>query len=102
MADLLTIQQVQHVAKLARLRLSDSQVQEYRVQLSSVLEHIAKLNELDTSNVEPLAHPTGEHTRLDADEVGPTLPIEALAINAPAIKDRYIAVPKVLGEGGGA
>ena len=101
MPEPLTIEQVRHVAKLARLRLSEAQLQQYRTQLSNVLEYVAKLDELDLDGVEPLAHPTELTNRLDDDEVRPSMPLEALLRNAPAVEDRYLAVPKVLEDGGG-
>jgi aspartyl-tRNA(Asn)/glutamyl-tRNA(Gln) amidotransferase subunit C len=96
----LTIEQVRHVAKLSRLRLSDSQLEQYRVQMTAVLLHVSKLNELDVTGVVPLAHPTEITNRIEADEVGPTMPIEALLRNAPGVEDCYIAVPKVLTDEG--
>jgi len=101
MPEPLSTQQVRHVAKLARLRLSDEQLELYRGQLSSVLEHIAKLSELDVAGIEPMAHPTEMTNRLDEDEVSPPMPIEDLLRNAPAVEDRYLAVPKVLADAGG-
>src|SRR5262245_4637639 len=78
MAEPLTAQQVRHVAKLARLRLSDGQVEQYRTQLSSILQYVAKLDELDLEGVEPLAHPTELTNRLDDDEVRDSMPLEDL------------------------
>ena len=101
MAEPLTTQQVKHVAKLARLRLSEAQVEQYRTQLSSILQYVAKLDELDLEGVEPLAHPTELTNRLDEDVVRESMPLEALLRNAPAIEDRYLAVPKVLEDTGG-
>lgn len=103
MPEPLKLDEVRHVAKLARLRLTDAELEEYRVQLSSVLDHIALLNELDVTDVEPMARPTDAANRFDEDEVKPAMPIEQLLANAPAVEDVYIAVPKVLGgDGGGA
>lgn len=90
--------EVAHVAKLARLKLDERQLEQYRVQLSSVLTHIAKLKELDVTDVEPLAHPTELVNRLDEDETGPALSIEQALLNAPAVEDCFLAVPKVLDE----
>jgi aspartyl-tRNA(Asn)/glutamyl-tRNA(Gln) amidotransferase subunit C len=95
---LLSRQEVAHVAKLARLKLNDQQLEQYRVQLSSVLTHIAKLKELDVTGVEPLAHPTELINRLDVDDVGGAMPVEQFLMNAPAVEDRFLAVPKVLDE----
>src|SRR5688572_8955253 len=63
----LTLEQVQHVAKLARLKLSPQQLEQYRSQLSTVLEYVAKLNELDVRDVEPMAHPTDIMNRTEDD-----------------------------------
>jgi aspartyl-tRNA(Asn)/glutamyl-tRNA(Gln) amidotransferase subunit C len=101
MPEPLTTQQVKHVAKLARLRLNDAQIEQYRTQLSSILSYVAKLDELDLENVEPLAHPTELTNRLDDDVVAPSMPLENLLRNAPAVEDRYLAVPKVLEDTGG-
>lgn len=94
----MSLEQVRHVAKLARLRLSESQLQQYQTQLSTVLEHIAKLQELDVDGVEPMAHPTDLTNRLDDDEPATPLPLEDVLRNAPAVQDRFVAVPKVLEE----
>ena len=56
MSDKITEQQVRHVAKLARLKITDEQVKTFTPQLNAILTYIAQLEQLDTSNVEPLAH----------------------------------------------
>lgn len=102
MPDSLTLDEVRHVAKLARLRLTDVDVEQYREQLVSVLEHIDRLNELDLEDVEPMARPHDAVNRFDSDDVQQSMPIEQLLANAPAVQDRYLAVPKVLGGDGGS
>lgn len=105
MPDPLTMDEVRHVAKLARLSLSEAQLESYRTQLSAVLDHVAMLGRLDLEGVEPMTRPTPpDHAmsvnRLDDDTVEPSMPIEMLLHNAPQgaiVADRYIAVPKVLG-----
>ena len=92
----LSLSEVAHVAKLARLKLDDRQLEQYRVQLSTVLAHIAKLKELDVTGVEPLAHPTELVNRLDDDVIATALSIEQVLVNAPAVEDHFLAVPKVL------
>ena len=96
MAERLTIDEVRHVAKLARLRLTDQQLQRYRDQLSTVLGHIAKISELDVENVEPLTHPSALNTRLDQDKVGESLPVETVLELAPSTELDFLSVPKVL------
>lgn len=94
----LSREQVRHIAKLARLRLSESQIDEYQAQLATILDHVAQLNAIDVTGVEPMAHPISNTNRLDEDDVSPSMPIESLLMNAPALEDRYLAVPKVLDE----
>jgi aspartyl-tRNA(Asn)/glutamyl-tRNA(Gln) amidotransferase subunit C len=98
----LTTQEVLHVAKLSRLAVDEGTVDRMRTQLSSILGHIAKLQALPTEGVEPMAHPMKIVNRLGADEPKACMPVEELLKNAPAVEDRYLAVPKVLGDGGGA
>jgi aspartyl/glutamyl-tRNA(Asn/Gln) amidotransferase C subunit len=90
---------VRHVAKLARLRLTDEQVVRYQGQLESILGHISKLNAVDVGDVEPMAHPMPLNNRLAEDVPVQPMPVEALLRNAPAVEGRFLAVPKVLGEG---
>ena len=93
----LTTDQVLHVARLARLELTDDQVASYRRQLSDVLDHVATLSGVDVQGVEPMAHPIEMTNRLAEDVPEPSMPIAALLSNAPAVQGSYLAVPKVLG-----
>jgi aspartyl-tRNA(Asn)/glutamyl-tRNA(Gln) amidotransferase subunit C len=102
MPEPLSASQVEHVARLCRLRLSVEQVELYRAQISSILEHIAKLQELDVTGVEPMAHPLEMTNRLDPDEPAQPMPVADLLRNAPAAEGNFLAVPKVLADGGGA
>ena len=101
MPEPLTRPAVEHVAKLARLALDDETIELYRRQLSTVLDHIAMLQRLDVEGVEPMAHPLDVTNRLAEDEPGSAMPLDALLDNAPAREGRYLAVPKVLEDGGG-
>lgn len=85
------------VASLARLALSDAQVEQYRVQLSAVLGYMEQLRALDVSGVEAMSHPVHAANRLAPDEPGATLPTEALMAMAPATMPPFLSVPKVLG-----
>jgi aspartyl-tRNA(Asn)/glutamyl-tRNA(Gln) amidotransferase subunit C len=102
MAEALTDADIKKIAKLSRLSLSDSQVGAVRSQLSSILGHIAQLQAVPVEGVEPMAHPLRIVNRLDNDEPKATMPVEDFLKNAPAVEDRFLAVPKVLGDGGGA
>jgi aspartyl-tRNA(Asn)/glutamyl-tRNA(Gln) amidotransferase subunit C len=98
----LTADQVRHVAKLARLRPSEAEIERYRADLSSILGYVAMLQEVDVSAAEALAHPLDLHSRMEADEVVNPMDRAALERIAPMMEGRFIAVPKVLGDGGGA
>ncbi len=97
MAQRLSLDEVRHVAKLARLKLSQEQLQQYSRELSTILEHIAKLGELDVKDVQPMAQPHDLTNRLDEDEVTEPMPIDQVLALAPAIEEQFLAVPKVLG-----
>lgn len=85
------------MARLARLHLDDATIESYRTQLASVLTHIARLGNVDTAGVDPMAHPLDTVNRLDDDEPGPVLTVDQVLMNAPAREGDFIAVPKVLG-----
>lgn len=91
----LTLKEVEHIAMLARLKLSSGQLEHYRGQLSSILDHIAKLQELDTSNVPPTTGGGLTSMTLRADEPRPGLDIETLLKNAPDVDDGQFKVPPV-------
>lgn len=95
----LSTETVAHVAKLARLALPPERIDTYRKQLAGVLTHVAKLNAIDVTGVEPMAYPFESSNRLAEDEIAPSMPIEELLMNAPAVEGRYLAVPKVLADG---
>ena len=63
-----------------------------------MLDHLAKLNELDVTDVEPMAHPTDLTNRIEDDVPMNAIPIDDLLRNAPAVEDHFLAVPKVLDE----
>jgi aspartyl-tRNA(Asn)/glutamyl-tRNA(Gln) amidotransferase subunit C len=98
MAEELSLEQVRHVARLARLRLSDAELETYRAQLAEVIAHLDTIAELDVRGVEPMAHPLDIANRLDDDVVRSSMPLDDLHRNAPAVEDRFLAVPKVFGD----
>lgn len=89
---------VEKVSLLARLRLSDDELETMTAQLAQVLGYIAQLDELDTSGVEPLAHPLDLFNVLVEDEVMPSLPRAKVLANAPKSDDEFFLVPAVLGD----
>jgi aspartyl-tRNA(Asn)/glutamyl-tRNA(Gln) amidotransferase subunit C len=92
----LSSDQVRHVARLARLRLSNDQIEQFRAELSSVLDHVASLDEVDVTGVQPLSSPHDLAQRLAEDVIQESLPVETVLRAAPAVEDSFIAVPKVL------
>ncbi len=93
-------EQVLHVARLARLRLADDEVEPMARELSGVLEHIAKIGELDLDGVPPTAHVIEVSGRLRADEPEPCLPHAVALAQAPAARDGGFFVPAVRGSKG--
>ena len=91
----LTAQEVQHIAKLARLELTAEQQELYREQLSAILDYIARLRELDTTDVPPTAGGGLTQMTLRPDESRPSLPTEVLLGNAPEREDDQFKIPPV-------
>jgi aspartyl-tRNA(Asn)/glutamyl-tRNA(Gln) amidotransferase subunit C len=91
----LTIQEVEYIAKLARLALTDEQKECYRGQLSAILDHVAKLQELDTRDVPPTTGGALTEMPLRADEARPGLSSKALFANAPEKDGDQFKVPPV-------
>jgi aspartyl-tRNA(Asn)/glutamyl-tRNA(Gln) amidotransferase subunit C len=94
----LTRDDVVHVARLARLALSEEEVEQFTVQLGAVLEHFASVAALDTSGVPPTSHPIPLANVLRADERAPTLSPDVVLAMAPAEEDGRFRVPRILGE----
>jgi aspartyl-tRNA(Asn)/glutamyl-tRNA(Gln) amidotransferase subunit C len=91
----LTIEEVQHIARLARLQLTAQQQDLYREQLSAILDYIARLRELDTTDVPPTAGGGLSQMPLRADEARPGLPTARLLENAPDTEDDQFKIPPV-------
>lgn len=91
----LSQQEVEHIAKLARLELSEEQKELYREQLSAILDYISKLRELDTKDVPPTAGGGLTQTTLRVDEAHPGLATDELLTNAPETEDKQFKIPPV-------
>ncbi len=91
----LTPQEIDHIARLARLQLTDAQKELYREQLSQILDYIAKLRELDTANVPPTAGGGLTRIELRPDTSRPSLPTDILLENAPEAEADQFKVPPV-------
>jgi aspartyl-tRNA(Asn)/glutamyl-tRNA(Gln) amidotransferase subunit C len=86
-------EQVLHVARLARLQLSDDEVDSMVGELSNILEHIERISELDLEGVPPTSHVVEVANALRADEPRPSLPREVILAAAPAHTDEGFLVP---------
>lgn len=88
--------EVRYVANLARLQLSEEDVKNLAVDMNKILGYMDLLNELDTSQVEPLEHVIEMDSRLRKDEAKPTISHEDALKNAPDADSDYFRVPKVI------
>jgi len=91
----ITREQVLHVAKLARLELSEEELERMREQLSAILDAVGKVAELDLEGVEPTAHPLDLVNVLADDVPRPCLSREEALANAPGPEDGFFGVPAV-------
>ena len=99
---MLTPEEVRHVAMLARLGLSDREIEQMRVQLLDVLAYVDQLQKVDTSAIEPTAQVLAQANVMRQDVPRPSWPPEDILSNAPATMDQFFMIPAVLEEGRGA
>lgn len=93
---MITRDEVLHIAKLAKLKLSEDEVELFQEQLGRILEYFKQLEKLDTEHVPPMKHILGMHTVLRPDEPRPSVSAEEALKNAPKRRDNYFVVPKVV------
>ena len=94
--EILSAQDVKHIARLAALRIDDSEVETMRSQLSDILAHFQTLAELDTDGVPPTGHTTDSHSVMRADEEMPPLERERTLANAPHVDGEFVRVRPVI------
>jgi aspartyl-tRNA(Asn)/glutamyl-tRNA(Gln) amidotransferase subunit C len=87
---------IEHVARLARLELTDEEKARLRDQLGVILENAAKVSEVATDDVPPTAYAIPRSNVLRPDEVTPSLAVEEVLSNAPEVEDDRFKVPKVV------
>lgn len=92
----LTLEEVEHIASLARLSLTEEEKNRYRVQLSAILDYAARLQEIDTEGITPTSNILALNSRLRDDALKPGLKIGELLENAPDVKNSQFRVPPVL------
>lgn len=87
---------IEHVARLARLELTDEEKARLREQLALILEHAAKVGEVAADDVPPTAYAIPRSNVLRPDEITPSLPVEAVLANAPEVEDDRFKVPRIV------
>lgn len=87
---------VEHIALLARLSLTEEERERFGSQLSSILSYVGKLNEIDTSGIEPASHVLEMKNIMREDELRPSLPVEDALMNAPDRSGTFYRVPKII------
>lgn len=92
----LSIEDVKKVAKLARLKLTPEEEQQFAGQLAKILDYVEMLNEVDTENVEPMAHVADVANQFREDKAQPSIPREKALQNAPKSDGKYFLVPQIL------
>lgn len=90
------ISDVEHVALLSRLELTERDKEEFTGQLSAILDYVAVLDKADTEGVQPTAHVLPLKNIMRPDEVRPSLPRDLALANAPEQEEGYFKVPKIL------
>ena len=93
---ILTLEEVEYIAELARLRLTEAEKERYREQLSAILDYATRLQALDTIGIPPTSSVLPARSVLRPDEPRPGLSLEKLLQNAPEAKDSQFRVPLVL------
>lgn len=89
---------IAHVARLARLDLTEDELAHYQEQLSVILEHAAQVQAINTEGVEPTTHPLPMVNAFRPDEVRPSLDRDEVLAQAPDVEGPYFRVPPALGD----
>lgn len=92
----LTLADVEKIAHLARLELTDAEKAQYQEQLSSILDYAERLNELDLDDIPPTAHAVAQQNVMRDDAVTPSLTIEDVLFNAPEKENNQFRIQSVL------
>lgn len=87
---------IEYIANLSRIELSDREKEMFIHQLSDILSYIEKLNKLNTENVKPMAYSINASNVFREDKLEPSIPLSDVLLNAPATKGVFFKVPKVI------
>ena len=98
MADRITRADVEHVAQLARLALSEEEIVSLTEELGAIVDYAAQVSALDTNDVPPTAHPFPVVNVFRADVARPGLPRDEVLAAAPVAEENRFRVPRILGE----
>ena len=98
MAERITRADVEHVAQLARLALTEEEIVSLTGELGAIVDYAAQVSALDTSDVPPTAHPFPVVNVFRPDEVRPGVPRDEVLAAAPEVQDNRFRVPRILGE----
>jgi aspartyl-tRNA(Asn)/glutamyl-tRNA(Gln) amidotransferase subunit C len=94
----ITKQEVEKVAKLARLEITEAEKEAFAKQLSQILTHVEKLKQYDTTGIEPTATVLGQVNVFRDDVIRPSLPVDKALANAPECEADGFSVPKIIEE----
>jgi aspartyl-tRNA(Asn)/glutamyl-tRNA(Gln) amidotransferase subunit C len=92
----LTAEDIESVARLSRLELTEEEKQTLTGHINRLLEHFERLQELDTENVEPTSHVIPVYNVFREDEPRPSLPVEEVLANGPEVAENCFVVPRVV------
>ena len=90
-------EKVLHIAELARLQLSEQEINDFTGQLGSIFEFVEQLNSVDTSSIDPTCFMEPAHDPMRDDVEQPSLPVDEALKNGPSVKKGFFAIPKVIG-----
>jgi aspartyl-tRNA(Asn)/glutamyl-tRNA(Gln) amidotransferase subunit C len=93
-----TIKDVEHIAKLAKLEFTDAEKEKFTHQLNQILEYVEQMNKLDTNHIEPLSHVIELSNVFRPDEIKQGVSTEEALKNAPSRTEEFFKVPKVINE----
>jgi len=93
-----TKKDIEKIAELANLKLSETELESFTPEMNEILNYMEKLNELDTENVEPLAHPVEQSNVFRDDILKSSISTEEALKNAPSNDEKHFKVPKVIGD----
>src|SRR5438105_2200848 len=92
----LTLEEVEHVALLARLELTGAEKTKLRADLNAIMEHFGRLLDLNTEDVPPTSHAIPMHNVFREDEPGPSLPSGDVLREAPEVREEFFVVPRIV------